>query len=124
MTAQEILKAYRTVAVIGLSSRETRPSYGVSRYMQANGYRIPFAVVEEAAVDAHLAAKAPGRVVRPDFPTVAPRHVEPGVPTLRVDSVVAMELGRRLDVTLVRIPRTPLGARGCAHPKKGEEQEG
>ena len=40
MTAQEILKAYRTVAVIGLSSRETRPSYGVSRYMQANGYRI------------------------------------------------------------------------------------
>ena len=40
MTAQEILKAYRTLAVIGLSSREARPSYGVSRYMQANGYRI------------------------------------------------------------------------------------
>ena len=40
MTPQEILKAYRTVAVIGLSSREARPSYGVSRYMQANGYRI------------------------------------------------------------------------------------
>lgn len=40
MTAKEILEAYRTIAVIGLSSRQTRPSYGVSRYMQANGYRI------------------------------------------------------------------------------------
>ncbi len=40
MTAKEILEAYRTVAVIGLSSQETRPSYGVSRYMQASGYRI------------------------------------------------------------------------------------
>jgi len=40
VTATEILKAYRTIAVIGLSSREARPSYGVSRYMQANGYRI------------------------------------------------------------------------------------
>ncbi len=40
MTPQEILAAYRTIAVIGLSSREARPSYGVSRYMQANGYRI------------------------------------------------------------------------------------
>jgi predicted CoA-binding protein len=40
VTAKEILEAYRTIAVIGLSSRQTRPSYGVSRYMQANGYRI------------------------------------------------------------------------------------
>lgn len=40
MTAKEILETYRTIAVIGLSSRQTRPSYGVSRYMQANGYRI------------------------------------------------------------------------------------
>ena len=40
MTAKEILEAYRTIAVIGLSSGQTRPSYGVSRYMQANGYRV------------------------------------------------------------------------------------
>jgi predicted CoA-binding protein len=40
VTTKEILEAYRTIAVIGLSSRQTRPSYGVSRYMQANGYRI------------------------------------------------------------------------------------
>ncbi len=40
MTVQEILETYRNIAVVGLSSREFRPSYGVSRYMQACGYRI------------------------------------------------------------------------------------
>ena len=40
MTERDILEAYRTIAVVGLSSRAARPSYGVSRYMQANGYRI------------------------------------------------------------------------------------
>ncbi len=36
----EILKSSRTIAVVGLSSRKFRPSYGVSQYMQAAGYRI------------------------------------------------------------------------------------
>lgn len=36
----EILKTSRTIAVVGLSSRKFRPSYGVSQYMQAAGYRI------------------------------------------------------------------------------------
>ena len=40
MKAKDVLEAYRTIAVVGLSSREERPSYGVSRYMQAKGYRI------------------------------------------------------------------------------------
>jgi predicted CoA-binding protein len=35
-----ILDEIRTIAVVGLSSDETRASYGVSRYMQTNGYRI------------------------------------------------------------------------------------
>ncbi len=30
----------KTIAVVGLSSRRSRPSYGVSEYMQAQGYRI------------------------------------------------------------------------------------
>ena len=30
----------RTIAVVGLSSRPERPSYGVSAYMQEHGYRI------------------------------------------------------------------------------------
>jgi uncharacterized protein len=36
----EILKQYKTIAVVGLSSDPMRPSYGVTEYMQAAGYRI------------------------------------------------------------------------------------
>ncbi len=36
----EILRRYRTIAVVGLSSDETRESYSISKYMQAAGYRI------------------------------------------------------------------------------------
>jgi predicted CoA-binding protein len=36
----EILKSSHTIAVVGLSSRKFRPSYGVSQYMQTAGYRI------------------------------------------------------------------------------------
>ena len=36
----EILKCSKTIAVVGLSSRRFRPSYGVAQYMQAAGYRI------------------------------------------------------------------------------------
>ena len=40
MTIREILETYRTIAVVGQSSRPHRASYGVSRYMQRVGYRI------------------------------------------------------------------------------------
>ena len=36
----EILKKYKTIAVVGLSSNAMRPSYGVTEYMQSAGYRI------------------------------------------------------------------------------------
>ncbi|MGA8144323.1 MAG: CoA-binding protein [Candidatus Acidiferrales bacterium] len=36
----EILKSAKTIAVVGLSSRRMRPSYGVAEYMQSAGYRI------------------------------------------------------------------------------------
>lgn len=36
----ELLKTARTIAVVGLSSKPWRPSYGVSEYMQKAGYRI------------------------------------------------------------------------------------
>lgn len=35
-----LLAENRTIAVVGLSAKPDRPSFGVSRYMQANGYRI------------------------------------------------------------------------------------
>jgi len=35
-----MLSTSKTIAVVGLSSNRMRPSYGVSEYMQAMGYRI------------------------------------------------------------------------------------
>jgi uncharacterized protein len=36
----KLLKTARTIAVVGLSDSPLRPSYGVSAYMQSNGYHI------------------------------------------------------------------------------------
>jgi predicted CoA-binding protein len=36
----ELLRTSRTIAVVGLSNKRWRPSYGVSEYMQREGYRI------------------------------------------------------------------------------------
>jgi uncharacterized protein len=36
----DILKNYKTIAVVGLSSNPRRPSFGVTQYMQSAGYRI------------------------------------------------------------------------------------
>ena len=37
---RELLARSKVIAVVGLSSKTHRPSYGVSRYMQSVGYRI------------------------------------------------------------------------------------
>lgn len=37
---RELLEKSRTIAVVGLSSKKFRPSYGVAEYMQQQGYRI------------------------------------------------------------------------------------
>jgi predicted CoA-binding protein len=36
----DVLKRARTIAVVGLSDNPLRPSFGVSAYMQSQGYRI------------------------------------------------------------------------------------
>jgi predicted CoA-binding protein len=36
----ELLKRAKTIAVVGLSNDPMRPSYGVTAYMQSQGYRI------------------------------------------------------------------------------------
>jgi predicted CoA-binding protein len=36
----ELLKSSKTIAVVGLSNRKFRPSYGVAEYLQKAGYRI------------------------------------------------------------------------------------
>jgi len=39
-TIEELLRTAHTIAVVGLSNKRWRPSYGVSEYMQREGYRI------------------------------------------------------------------------------------
>jgi uncharacterized protein len=38
--SERLLRAAKTIAVVGLSNRRSRPSYGVSEYMQSQGYKI------------------------------------------------------------------------------------
>jgi len=38
--ASGLLKTSRTIAVVGLSSRRHRPSYGVAEYLKSVGYRV------------------------------------------------------------------------------------
>ena len=40
MTIPEILEASKTIAVVGLSSRPWRTSFGVTEYMKSKGYKI------------------------------------------------------------------------------------
>lgn len=40
MQIKQLLQETKTIAVVGLSDKPDRPSYGVSKYMQAKGFRI------------------------------------------------------------------------------------
>lgn len=51
----KLLRRVRTIAVVGLSPRTNRPSYGVAAQMQRFGYRI---IPVRPAVDAVLGEKA------------------------------------------------------------------
>jgi uncharacterized protein len=52
---QEILATCKTIAVVGLSNKEGRASFGVSRFMQSRGYRI---VPINPLIDSALGEKA------------------------------------------------------------------
>ena len=54
-TIREILDNARTIAVVGLTNREGRASYGVSRFMQSQGYRI---IPVNPQIDSALGEKA------------------------------------------------------------------
>ena len=73
----QILERYKTLAVVGLSSKPLRPSHGVSEFMQQHGYRIipvnpmESEVLGEKAYPALDAVPEPAEVVvifrRPEF---------------------------------------------------------
>ena len=37
---ERVLRQARTIAIVGLSAKEERPSWGVARYLKSQGYRI------------------------------------------------------------------------------------
>jgi predicted CoA-binding protein len=111
----EIVRSARIIAVVGLSPDPTRPSHGVARYLQGQGYRIvpvtprggeilgerTRATLEEAA-----AAVAPERI---DIVDVfrRPEHVAallPGLLTVR-PRLVWLQLGIRDDLTAAALER-------------------
>jgi predicted CoA-binding protein len=50
MSIPDLLRNSRTIAVVGLSGKRFRPSYGVSEYMRRAGYRIIPVNPNESAV--------------------------------------------------------------------------
>lgn len=60
-----LLQRVKTIAVVGLSPKPDRPSYGVSKAMQRFGYRI---VPVRPAVDEVLGEKAYARLADIPFP--------------------------------------------------------
>jgi predicted CoA-binding protein len=60
-----LLQRIRTIAVVGLSPKPDRPSYGVARALQRFGYRI---VPVRPAVDQVLGEKAYARLADIPFP--------------------------------------------------------
>ncbi|HEX4036750.1 MAG TPA: CoA-binding protein [Acidobacteriaceae bacterium] len=81
-TISRILDTVRTIAVVGLTNREGRASYGVSRFMQSQGYRI---IPVNPQIDASLGEKA--------YPTL--------------DDAVAAMKGEGAEITLVNVFRAP-----------------
>jgi predicted CoA-binding protein len=56
---RDILRSARTVAVVGLSDKPSRPSHGVAAYLKAHGYRI---IPVNPAVQEVLGEKAYARL--------------------------------------------------------------
>ena len=80
----------RTIAVIGLSAEESKPSHYVSRYMQDHGYRIlPVNPALEAVLGEKSYPSLADLPLRPDLVNVfrLPRFI-PGI----VDEMIALRL--------------------------------
>jgi hypothetical protein len=90
---QEILSNCKTIAVVGLTNKQGRASFGVSRFMQSRGYRIvpvnpqiESALGEKAYPDLNAACAAVGPIQLVNV-FRAPEHI-PGI----VEEVIRFKL--------------------------------
>ncbi len=70
-TIRQIRDQTRVIAVVGLSPKHERPSWGVARFLQVQGYRIV------PATPGHAGEKIPGETVHSDLNSIpADAHVD------------------------------------------------
>jgi predicted CoA-binding protein len=86
----EILKSARTIAVVGLSADEMKPSFGVSEYMQRQGYRI---IPVNPSVPEVLGEKSyPSLSAIPDKIDIVDVFRRPDAVPAIVDEVIALKV--------------------------------
>jgi len=108
----EILANAHTVAVVGLTNREGRASYGVARFLQSQGYRIiPVNPLIESAL---------GEMAYPDLDAAVAAHPE-------IDLVNVFRAPEHVpaiveDVIRLRIPRLWL-QEDVVHPEAAAQAE-
>ena len=123
---RQLLREVHTIAVVGLSPNESRPSFGVARRLQSKGYRI---IPVRPLVDEVLGEKAyPDLESLPDLPDIvdvfrAPRHVPAivdscirlGIKRLWLqDGVVHEEAARRAQAAGITVVMNRCMWRDCA----------
>lgn len=84
--AERILRSFRVWAVVGCSSRPSRPSHGVSRYLLSQGYEIVPVNPNEESVH--------GRIAHPDLRSISPDAAAP---------IEVVDLFRRSDAVLPHV---------------------
>lgn len=89
---RQLLHEVHTIAVVGLSTNESRPSFGVARGLQSKGYRI---IPVRPLVDEVLGEKAyPDLESLPDLPDIVDVFRAPGHVPAIVDSCIRLGIKR------------------------------
>jgi predicted CoA-binding protein len=112
----DILKRYKSIAVVGLSSNPARPSHGVASYMKSVGYRIiPVNPNEREVLDEKSYARVedvPGKIEivdifrrQEDVPPVVDGAIRAGAKVvwmqLGIENAAAGEKARATGITVV-----------------------
>ena len=89
---RQLLREVHTIAIVGLSPNESRPSFGVARGLQRKGYRI---IPVRPLVDEVLGEKAyPDLESLPDLPDIVDVFRAPGHVPAIVDSCIRLGIKR------------------------------
>lgn len=89
---RQLLREVHTIAIVGLSPNESRPSFGVARGLQSKGYRI---IPVRPLVDKVLGEKAyPDLESLPDLPDIVDVFRAPGHVPAIVDSCIRLGIKR------------------------------